>query len=714
MRNFLKNTFLIYFLIFPQVFAANYVKSTITSASIVSADLASSLSLITPDIDFAIGKTLALDSSSAGEYDGFSVIHAGGTISAYFKNDSNNNTTLRFVNNSNNFWDFENDHSSNAFIIQYNDDTKFQIGSNGAINLGIWNGTIIAKNYGGTGADLSATGGTSRVLRQSSSGGAITVSQLASTDLTDVSSLATLSGSQSLTNKTLDNTNTITLKDTLFTLQDNSDTTKQALFELSGITTGTIRTYTVPNATTTLVGIDVSQTLTNKTLTSPIISTISNTGTLTLPTSTDTLVGKATTDTLTNKSISGAANTISSIGNSSLTNSSLTINGNSVSLGGSTTVTANTTNALTISTGLQLDSGTTFNGSAARTLSINSTVATLSGSQSLTNKTLDSTTTISLKDSLFTLQDDSDLTKQIQFQLSAITTGTTRTFTFPDFDTTFVGTNISQSLANKALGNTNSAILKDTSFTLQDDGDTTKQAVFQLSGITTSTTRTYTLPNGSVTLASLSNNLGDFASTTSSQLLSVISDETGTGSLVFATSPTFTGTTSKVATFTNTTNTGDLILSLNQNNATKLYTGNSLLRQGTEQWFVGIDNSTDDLIFRRDSTTNDLVISNSNGDITSTNGNIILSTAGKTLTIPTGTNGCKGSTTLASGVSTVNTTCSTTGSFIGLSLTASGGTAATRYATTISNGVSFTITAIGTTGSTVTTDTSTFTYVIIH
>ena len=46
-----------------------------------------------------------------------------------------------------------------------------------------------------------------------------------------------------------------------------------------------------------------TQTLTNKTLTSPIISTISNTGTLTLPTSTDTLVGRATTDTLTNKTL---------------------------------------------------------------------------------------------------------------------------------------------------------------------------------------------------------------------------------------------------------------------------------------------------------------------------------------------------------------------------------------------------------------------------
>ncbi len=55
-----------------------------------------------------------------------------------------------------------------------------------------------------------------------------------------------------------------------------------------------------------VVGTTDTQTLTNKTLTAPIISTISNTGTLTLPTSTDTLVGQATTDTLTNKTLTDA------------------------------------------------------------------------------------------------------------------------------------------------------------------------------------------------------------------------------------------------------------------------------------------------------------------------------------------------------------------------------------------------------------------------
>lgn len=73
----------------------------------------------------------------------------------------------------------------------------------------------------------------------------------------------------------------------------------------SGLTGGTITTsgQTIAVDTAVVATLTGSQTLTNKTLTAPIISTISNTGTLTLPTSTDTLVGRATTDTLTNKTL---------------------------------------------------------------------------------------------------------------------------------------------------------------------------------------------------------------------------------------------------------------------------------------------------------------------------------------------------------------------------------------------------------------------------
>jgi len=103
------------------------------------------------------------------------------------------------------------------------------------------------------------------------------------------------------------------------------------------------------------------------------------------PTGFRALVNADIPTTLTGKSISGATNTLSNIGNSSLTNSAITVNGSAVSLGGSVTVTATASNALTIGTGL---SGTSYNGSSAVTVAIDSTVATLTDAQTLTNKTI--------------------------------------------------------------------------------------------------------------------------------------------------------------------------------------------------------------------------------------------------------------------------------------------------------------------------------------
>lgn len=77
---------------------------------------------------------------------------------------------------------------------------------------------------------------------------------------------------QSVSNKTFDNTNTFTAKDTTFTLQDDGDATKQVKFQLSGITTGQTRTFTFPDSSDTIVVLAAAQTLTNKTLTSPTIN----------------------------------------------------------------------------------------------------------------------------------------------------------------------------------------------------------------------------------------------------------------------------------------------------------------------------------------------------------------------------------------------------------------------------------------------------------
>lgn len=86
------------------------------------------------------------------------------------------------------------------------------------------------------------------------------------------------SDSQTLSNKTLNNTTSLTIKDSNFLLQSAADATKQVTFDLTAITTGTTRTIGLPDASGVITLIAATQTLTNKTLTSPTINggTISN------------------------------------------------------------------------------------------------------------------------------------------------------------------------------------------------------------------------------------------------------------------------------------------------------------------------------------------------------------------------------------------------------------------------------------------------------
>lgn len=89
---------------------------------------------------------------------------------------------------------------------------------NGTLNattlLGVFNGTAIGVQYGGTGSNLSASGGTNRFLRQNSVGAAVDVVTIASTNLSDTANIAYLPSSNTFSQsnaagatQTLKNTN---------------------------------------------------------------------------------------------------------------------------------------------------------------------------------------------------------------------------------------------------------------------------------------------------------------------------------------------------------------------------------------------------------------------------------------------------------------------------------------------------------------------------
>jgi hypothetical protein len=90
--------------------------------------------------------------------------------------------------------------------------------------------------------------------------------------ITDTAALATLTGSQTLTNKVLTSPTVsgLTLSDSSIVFEGSTADAYETTLTVTDPTAD--RTITLPNATTTLVGTDTTQTLTNKTLTSPTIT----------------------------------------------------------------------------------------------------------------------------------------------------------------------------------------------------------------------------------------------------------------------------------------------------------------------------------------------------------------------------------------------------------------------------------------------------------
>ena len=108
--------------------------------------------------------------------------------------------------------------------------TFASIADTGVVSAGTWQGGVIDATYGGTGLSSIST------LLNSN----VTASDVSLGNVDNTSNATERAAAATLTNKKL--------SDSTVTFVDNADDTKQIAFQASGITAGTTRTITVPDA----------------------------------------------------------------------------------------------------------------------------------------------------------------------------------------------------------------------------------------------------------------------------------------------------------------------------------------------------------------------------------------------------------------------------------------------------------------------------------
>ena len=311
----------------------------------------------------------------------------------------------------------------------------------------------------------------------------------------------------------------------------------------TGLTGGTITVSgTIAIDTNVVVDKTTIQTLSNKTLTLPTIqgtgaafsgsssgtitllaTATAGTNTITLPATTGTVITTGDSATVTNTMLAG------SIANNKLTNSSITVGSTSISLGGTSTSLAGmsfiTFSGATSGTSQLIPAAIAGSGSVLTLPTGTDTLVGKATSDVFTNKTISLTTNTLTFTSLELKTACSDETGS----------GSLVFATSPTLVTPTLGVAAATSINKVAI----TAPATSATLTIA-DGKT----------LTVSNTLTFTGTDSSSvafgaggTVAYTGGTLAQFAATTSSQLAGVISDETGSGALVFGTAPTIAGGT---------------------------------------------------------------------------------------------------------------------------------------------------------------------------
>jgi len=427
---------------------------------------------------------------------------------------------------------------------------------NGAITVGAWNATVISPTYGGTGQNYGSSSG---ILKYTTG--------TASLVTAPTGTLVGTTDSQNLTNKTYNGvTITAPATNATLTLADTTTLTTSGAFNLT-LTTTALTNVTFPSGTKTLVATDVTSLSSLTTA-----SSLNSIGTITSGTWAGTVITSLYGGTGFNSYAVGdllVASTGTSLARLAASSNSgyvLTSTGaNSVptwqavppAAATSVAVAPTTVNGQFSITAVNSASGTGLGLSTISTLVINpsSGLVTVSGLAVTNGNNSSSTTTGTL-----TVYGGLGITG------NAFIGGTTNVTS----SVASIGTNSGALVVTGGVGiggslYTGTSVASSISGVIHSNGAVTGSSYNKVAITAPATSATLTLSNGSSlitsgghsltftttnttnvtvpttgTLATTSNKLSDFAATTSLELLNTITGETGSGALVFATSPEFT------------------------------------------------------------------------------------------------------------------------------------------------------------------------------